>query len=165
MSMESALLCGYNYQSMLSISHMATGALIASYLPNPALYIPLTLASHYLEDFILHWDVGTGLSSGKKKKKAAIIHEFIELGISFVFLYLVFEQHRSGISWHVWIAAIVALIPDFMEAPRNFFGKEPAFLKPFNNFHHRFHHSTPNVILGLTPQILLLLVILIASPT
>jgi hypothetical protein len=149
---------------MLSISHSLTGAFIARYLPHPALYLPITLASHYLEDWIPHWDVGTGLSVGKRKRSTAIILELIELTITIGLVYW-YWRTTDGHSWHIPIAAFVALIPDFMEAPRNFLKWEPGFLKPFNNFHHSFHHSTPHYVIGLLPQLVLWWLILgSASP-
>lgn len=138
---------------MLSISHCLTGAFIAAKLPVPGVYTPLILASHYLEDWIPHWDVGTGLSSGKRKKSTAILLELVELGIAGVMVYFFFQAGRTEIQWHVWIGAFIGLIPDFLEAPRNFLKWEPGFLKPLNNFHALFHHSTPNIFFGLAPQV------------
>ena len=54
------------------------------------------------------------------------------------------------------LGAFIGLLPDFMEAPRNFLKWEPFFLKPFNNFHNMFHHSVPNIAMGLTPQLVLI---------
>jgi hypothetical protein len=142
---------------MLSISHSLTGAFIASKLPHPGLYIPLTLMSHYLEDWIPHWDVGTGLSNGKRKRTSAILMELVELAISVGLIYFFWQRGQSAIQWHIWLAAFIALLPDFMEAPRNFLHWEPAWLKPINDFHNRFHHSTLNKYVGLTPQLVLIL--------
>lgn len=144
---------------MLSISHSLTGAFIATKIPQPAIYIPLVLASHYLEDWIPHWDVGTGLSNGSRKKSTAIILELIELSISIYLVYFFWQNATPMTLIHAGVGAFTGLLPDFMEAPRNFLKWEPAFLKPFNNFHGKFHHSTPNMILGLTPQILLVIMI------
>jgi hypothetical protein len=57
------------------------------------------------------------------------------------------------------IGAFFGLVPDFMEAPRNFLKWEPFFLKPFNEFHGKFHHSIPNMWVGLIPQIILVFTI------
>jgi hypothetical protein len=145
---------------MLSISHSITGAFIATKLPHPILYVPLIFASHYLEDWIPHWDVGTGLSNGKRKRSTAIILELIELGISVGLIYYFWQHGSSQINYHAWIGAFIGLTPDFMEAPRNFLHWEPAFLKPLNNFHGKFHHSTPNMVLGLLPQVIVVGLIL-----
>lgn len=143
---------------MLSISHAATGAFIAAKLPNPLVYVPLVLASHYLEDWILHWDVGTGLSNGTRKKHTAILLELIDLALAGVVVWLLVGSYTSpNIQMHAYVGAFVGLVPDFVEAPRNFLHWNPSFLKPFNAFHHSLHHSTPNIVLGLAPQIALLL--------
>ncbi len=144
---------------MLSISHGLTGAFIATAFPHPAVFIPLTLASHYLEDWIPHWDVGTGLSNGTRKKSTAVLLELGDLALTGFLIYW-FWQHAGANTLMVASAgAFVGLLPDFMEAPRNFFKWEPFFLKPFNDFHGIFHHSVPNIVLGLTPQLIVVIAI------
>lgn len=149
---------------MLSISHAATGAFIATKLGNPYLAIPLILLSHYLEDAVPHWDAGTGLGSGKKTRRAAFIHGVIDLVIAGLIVlafypsvihdvqYLTFSVLSLAPIW----GAFAGLLPDFIEAPRNFWKYEPSWLKPINKFHHSFHHSIPSMLDGLAPQIILL---------
>jgi len=145
--------------SMLSIAHTLTGAFIASKVPDPLVYTPLTLASHYLEDWIPHRDVGTGLSTGRRKPSTAFLLEIGDLIISGALIYVFFQLGKTEFQWHVWLASFIALIPDFLEAPSNFLHWEPAFFKPINDFHHWFHHSTFNWMVGLTPQVVLIAVI------
>jgi len=137
---------------MLSISHALTGAFIAQKVGNPILAIPLVLASHYLEDWILHWDVGTGLSNGTRKKETAIFLELFDLAISVGLVYWWFQSGVPMLNIDAWFGAFLGLLPDFVEAPRNFLHFNPWWLKPFNDFHHGFHHRTPNMLLGLLPQ-------------
>lgn len=144
---------------MLSIPHMLTGAFVASKFPHPAVYTPITLAFHYLQDWIPHWDVGTGLSNGTRKRSTAILLELVELSIAIGLIWLFFQRGQSEIQYHVWLGALIGIVPDLLEAPRNFLKWEPGFLKPINNFHAYFHHSTPNIPLGLLPQFILLIVI------
>lgn len=144
---------------MLSIPHMATGAFIAAKLPHPLLYIPLTLAFHYLQDWIPHWDVGTGLSNGSRKRSTALLLEVFDLLAAIGLVYLLFQQGQAELQYHVWIGALTGIMPDLWEAPRNFLKWEPWFLKPFNEFHGTFHHSTPNVVFGLIPQVIFVAVI------
>ncbi len=139
---------------MLSLAHGTTGALLAVKLGHPLLFIPACIAMHYLQDWTPHWDVGTGLSTGKRKKSTAIILELFDLAAT------------VGLIWYFWHDAgtmtlllagagcFFALLPDFLEAPRNFLKWEPNWLKPINNLHGMFHHSTPMVWFGLVPQIL-----------
>lgn len=150
---------------MLSISHAATGAVIATRVGNPLLSIPLILASHYLEDLVAHWDAGTGLGKGLKSRQAALRDGIIDLVLAGLIV-LAFYPHIGLKFWEVgfwreapvW-GACIGLLPDFLEAPRNFLKYEPWYLRAVNKFHGHFHHSIPRILDGLAPQILLLIVL------
>jgi hypothetical protein len=144
---------------MLSVTHAATGAFIAQQLPYPEIYLPLTLFSHYLQDWIPHWDMGTGLSNGSRKISTAFWLEWLDLAMAGVLIYLVWQAGQTQLQLHVWLAALVSLIPDFLEAPKNFLRWQPAFLKPLNKLHHYFHGSIPHMWLGLAPQLATLILI------
>lgn len=148
---------------MLSISHAVTGAVIATKISNPYLAIPLILLSHYLEDAIPHWDAGTGLGSGKKTRHSALIHGIVDLVLAGIIVLVFYPPNLSSISSFITTPAIwgafLGLLPDFLEAPRNFLKWEPSFMKPVNSFHHSFHHSIPSMWDGLAPQILLLIIL------
>ncbi|PIY80237.1 MAG: hypothetical protein COY80_04035 [Candidatus Pacebacteria bacterium CG_4_10_14_0_8_um_filter_42_14] len=144
---------------MLSLAHATTGAFVASKFIHPIIYIPLALGLHYLEDWIPHWDVGTGLSNGSRKKSTALKLEFIDLGLTILLIFYLWQSGQSLFQWHIWIGAFFGLLPDFLEAPRNFLKWEPKFLKPLNNFHGKFHHSIPNMLWGLAPQVVVLVAI------
>lgn len=150
---------------MLSIAHAATGAVIATHTSSP-IAIPLILASHYALDAIAHHDAGTGLSSGKKTRKTALILGMIDLilaAILVLFMYPPESITLTSLTYHlghpaVW-GAFLGLLPDFLESPRNFLKYEPAWLKPINTFHNSFHHSIPSVVAGLAPQAILLTIL------
>lgn len=144
---------------MLSISHVTTGAFIASKVSNPLIAIPLILMSHFIEDWIPHWDVGTGLSNGSRKKNHALMMEVVELVLAFGVVYLFWQFPGKHVPYWMYLGGGVGLIPDFLEAPRNFLKWEPSWLKPINEFHGFFHHSTPNMLIGLTPQFVVLIAI------
>lgn len=144
---------------MLSVTHATTAAFITTKIPYPVISIPLALGSHYLEDYIKHWDVGQGISNGHKTKRNAFYQElFLDFPLSIIIVYLFF-QHGQPFSVWPWVGWFVGLLPDFIEFPRNFLHYEPAFLKPFNDFHHRFHNSIPDKVAGLIPQILIIIAI------
>lgn len=145
---------------MLSITHATTGAFIATKIPQPLISIPLILVSHYIIDAIPHWDAGTGLSNGTKTPKQAFLAEIPDLFLAAALVILLFQlgkpldlQSASGLAPY-W-GGFVGLLPDFLEAPRNFLQYEPKWLKPFNDFHHSHHNSIPNKVKGLIPQIIL----------
>lgn len=140
---------------------MATGAFIAHQLPYPGLYVPLILASHYLEDWIPHWDVGTGLHNGQRKKKTAFWLEWLDLAAAIGFIYFVWQAGQAEIQIHVWLGALIVLLPDFAEAPKNFLDWDLPFLKPHNRFHQWFHRSIPNFWWGMLPQVVVLGVVIL----
>lgn len=149
---------------MLSISHGVAGAFIATKVANPYLAIPLIITSHYLLDAIPHWDVGTGLGKGTKSVRSALIQEIPDLLITGLLVFAFFPTsipiiHDSKFIIQnyspIW-GAFMGLLPDFLEAPRNFLKYEPALLRPINRFHGSFHHSIPHMAAGLAPQLLLL---------
>jgi hypothetical protein len=144
---------------MLSIPHSLTGAFIASKLPHPLVYAPTAVASHYLADWIPHWDFGTGLSSGKRKKSTALTLEVFELIISVVLIYYFFQKGSDSIQWHIWLGALFGILPDLLDAPRNFLKLRLRILDPVYKLHHFFHHSTPHILFGLTPQVIVVILI------
>ncbi len=145
---------------MLSIAHAATGALIFSKF-NPLLAVPLTLTSHYLEDYILHWDVGQGLSKKLKSKRAAFLQEiFIDLPASVLLVYLFFN-YKQPFSILPWLGWFFALLPDFLEFPFLFLGWKFFPIKEHAKFHKFFHRSTPQIFRGLIPQIVTIVLVYI----
>ena len=146
---------------MLSIAHAATGAFSATKITNPAFSVPLIVVAHFVEDYILHWDVGQGLTKKIKSHKAAF---FQELTIDFpasILIVFFFFQSGQPFSWLPWLGWFVGLLPDFLEFPYLFLGWRFFPIKQLAAIHKYFHHSTPEKIKGLIPQILLLILIYI----
>ncbi len=142
---------------MLSIAHGTAGALIALKINSPFLSIPLILASHYLEDRVPHWDIGQGLSSWKKTRKAAFLQElFFDFPLSILLVYLIF-QIGHPFDWRIWLGWFVGLLPDFLEFPYLFLDMKFTPIRQLAAFHSWVHRSTPDKLLGLLPQILLIL--------
>lgn len=144
---------------MLSIPHSLTGAFLASQIPYPAFYIPAAVGAHYLEDWIPHWDFGTGLSTGKRSIKTALFLEVLELMVTFGLLYWFFQAGHAQIQWHIWLGALAGILPDLLDAPKNFLKLDLPFIRPFTDLHHFFHHSTHHVLFGLIPQILVVIAV------
>lgn len=152
---------------MLSIAHAVTGAYLAVKVSNPYLAVPLIILSHFLEDAVSHWDAGTGLGKGLKTPREAFYHELVDLALAALLVFIFFPDsfpiiNNSKLEINnfapIW-GSFLALLPDFLEAPRNFFKYEPKWLAPINKFHGLFHHSIPRVVDGLAPQILLLVIL------
>lgn len=146
---------------MLSIAHGATGALIASKIPNPLVSIPLVLLSHYLEDRVPHWDVGQGLTKHKKSKKAAFLEElFFDFPLSIIIVYFIFQAGHP-LDWRIWLGWFAALLPDFLEFPYLFMNMRFFPIKQLAKLHAIVHRSTPQKLWGLLPQILVILLVIL----
>lgn len=157
--METTLLCYTSTHIMMSIPHALTGAFIANTIPEPIIYAPTAFCMHFLEDWVPHWDVGTGLSTGKRKRSTAILLELVELSATVGLIWLFFQRGHETIQYHVWLGGLMGIMPDLLEAPHNFLKWEPKFLKPLSRIHQFFHNSTPNMTLGLAPQVILVWII------
>lgn len=146
---------------MLSIAHGATGALIASKIPNPFISIPLVLLSHYVEDSIPHWDVGQGLTSWKKSKKSAFIQElFFDFPLSILLVFIFFQIGRP-FDWRPWLGWFVALLPDFLEFPYLFLDMRFFPITQLAKLHSKVHKSNKNKFWGLLPQFTIILIVLL----
>lgn len=140
---------------MLSITHIAAGTAVASLLPHPAIFIPTAFALHFVGDALPHWDCGVGLENKTKSKKAAVLQELLELSLSVLFVWVTY-MHSDISTLYLFLAGIAAILPDLIAAPANFLHIKISLLNPINKFHDKFHSSTSNMIIGLTPQLIFL---------
>lgn len=124
---------------MTATAHALIGTVIAAKIGNPALAIPLALASHVVADMIPHWDP---LTTRKiKGKKRTFIDVCLDGTAAFVLSYLLVTFVFSGTS-HLYALLIIAaaLFEDVLAGPYlfldwNFF--------PFQQF-YRFTKLTDN---------------------
>lgn len=141
---------------MLSITHIMISGAIAVHSPNWIWAIGLIGSTHFFMDAVPHYDLGTdALLEAKRSQLKTIALEIAELVIGFSLLYLsLAELHKSLILIGL-TGGFVGILPDLISAPSNFFNLKFSFLKQFNQFHDRFHGITSDVILGLLPQLIL----------
>lgn len=114
---------------------------------------------HFLEDMVPHWDVGEGLGDGRRTIRQAFWLELVDLALVAGMLYFFWLKNlgASGESWHVIAGALAGLLPDFLAAPKIFLGLDWKFMQPLERLHAWADHSISNRLLGLLPQILLLI--------
>ena len=145
---------------MLSIIHGVTGAYLGTVCPQPLVYVPAAVALHFLEDAVPHWDVGTGMHSGKRQKLTAFLLELIDLGLMVGVVFWLFQKtipsSWAEVNWPAWIGALAGISVDLVEFPNSFFGWQPALLRPMMKLHDRLHNSAGSVFWGLLPQVLVL---------
>ena len=145
---------------MLSIAHGTTGALIATLIPNPFISTPLIIATHFLQDYIPHWDVGQGLSKQKKSKKTTFLQElFIDFPASILLVFLLFPGNSNQINLLAFYGWVLALLPDFLEFPYLFLNWRFWPITQIDKFHKQVHRSTSNKFKGLWPQVATILLV------
>lgn len=145
---------------MTATGHAIIGAIIAVKIGNPALSVPLALASHLLADAIPHWDEGT---NGKTKDKARIIKEAVidvifGFVLSYLLIFLLFPQTNL---LYAFLIIIIAQLLDWLTAPWYFFGIKP--FKIFYKFQKLFDNRMPAPWGIISQVIILALVIAIAK--
>ena len=112
---------------MTATAHAVIGTVIAAKIGNPALAIPIALASHLAADTIPHWDTAT---NGKKKDKLRFfintaLDVFAGFAVSLVILKFLFPQTNPS---YAFIIIIASQFFDWATAPYLFFNiKTPPF--------------------------------------
>ncbi len=101
---------------MTATGHAIIGTVIAAKIGNPALAIPIALASHFLADALPHWDTGTNRE--KKSKTRFVAETFIDIAAGFILSWiLIVWLFPSTNLLYVFIVIIVSQLPDWLTAP------------------------------------------------
>lgn len=104
---------------MTATAHAIIGTAIAAKVGNPALAIPLALASHIIADRIPHWDTATNKKSLQKKFWETALDVVVGFIISFFVIKFMFPQ--TGLPY-TFIIILFAQSFDWLMAPWYFFG-------------------------------------------
>ena len=112
---------------MTATGHALIGTVIAAKIGNPALAIPIALASHFVADAIPHWD--TGLHRKENGKKKFLIYSLFDVIIGFALSYALINLFFPSTNLtYAFFIIIIAQLPDWLTAPYLFFDmKFPPF--------------------------------------
>jgi hypothetical protein len=101
---------------MTATGHALIGTVIAAKVGNPALAIPIALASHYLCDALPHWD--TGYHRTQNSKERFVITSVIDVLLGFALSYLLITLFFPTTNlFYAFLIIIVAQLPDWVTAP------------------------------------------------
>ena len=116
---------------MTATGHAIIGTVIAAKVANPALAIPIAIASHFLADLFPHWDTGYHRDHKSKTKFfiESAIDVFVSFGISWAIVTFLFPQTNL---LYAFFIVIMAQLPDWLTAPYLFFNMK---FFPFNYFY------------------------------
>ncbi len=101
---------------MTSTAHALIGTVIAAKVGNPALAIPIALASHFLADSVPHWD--TAYHRRQKSKTRLITTSLIDLVFGFILAWalIVFLFPSTNLAY-AFIIIIASQLPDWLTVP------------------------------------------------
>jgi hypothetical protein len=101
---------------MTATGHALVGTIIAAKVGNPALAIPIAIASHFLGDALPHWD--TGYAREKETKTRFVVASAIDVILGFVLSYLLIVLFFPSTNlWYAFLMIIMCQLPDWLTAP------------------------------------------------
>lgn len=144
---------------MIELPHTVVGAAIAVKIGNPALALPLALASHFLLDPVPHWNphLYTELkkngvvSRGSKLFMAVDVLLSLAAGIFIAYKML----PDTTLAALAIIGGFVAVFPDLIKSPFYLLGivKNPILTK-YVEVERSIQGESKSILLGMTTQIL-----------
>lgn len=137
---------------MLELPHAMVGAAIAKLVPVPAVALPLALASHFLTDYVPHWNPHAD-SSGNFSSGSITIIAIDSLAALAVGLILAFNSSHP---WLILFACLLAVLPDVVEIPHFFLNLKLAPIEKLLKWQKAHQWNVP-MFWGLLSQTLVIL--------
>lgn len=143
---------------MLELPHAVVGAAIAAKVGNPALALPLALASHFVVDALPHWNPHLNRELKEHGRITSRTTTFVVVDVvgSLIAGFGIASTVLPDIThfWVVILGAFLAVLPDVVEAPYFFLRKEYAFVGRLIAFQKSIQNDTSPLV-GLTTQAIL----------
>ena len=146
---------------MTATGHAVLGTVIAAKVGNPALAIPLAVASHIAADIFPHWDTATNID--KKGRKRVIVESFFDLIFGFLISYsIIFVLFPQTDLFYVFIMILASQGLDWLMIPYRLFGINFPLFKWTYIFQKSFN-ITLDKPWGIINQIAVLVLIVILA--
>jgi hypothetical protein len=123
---------------MTATAHAVIGTVIAAKVGNPALAIPLALASHVAADAFPHWDIATRREDKTWNQlfSQTVIDVMLGFALSYIIIYLFFPATSVA---YAYLIVVMAQLFDWLMAPYYFF--KIKLFKPFYKFQKLFDNK------------------------
>ena len=123
---------------MTATAHAVIGTVIAAKIGNPALAIPIAIASHVAADAFPHWDVVT--HGDDKTWNALFVQSIMDVALGFILSYLILYFFFPATSYlYAFIVIIASQLFDWLTAPYYYF--KIKLFKPFYKFQKQFDNK------------------------
>lgn len=148
---------------MLELPHTIVGAAIAVKVGNPALALPLALASHFVLDLVPHWNphIYTELKKNGRvsgKSKAIILTDGVVSVLLGLYIASAMSSTPNGFII-ILASSLLAVIPDVVEIPFYFFGWHPKFIEQYVQFERKLQFNCSPAV-GILSQLAIVAVVL-----
>ena len=142
---------------MLELPHVLVGAAIATSVSNPVLAFPLALASHFITDYVPHWNphINTEIKKyGSITQKSLLILAADSGGALVLGASIAYLKSQSLSQFLVIMACcLMAVLPDVLEIPYYFFKQKIKWMEDLITF-QRSHQWNVPVLWGMLAQII-----------
>ncbi len=154
---------------MTLTAHAIVGGAIASIIPkDPAIVFCAAFASHFLVDAIPHFDISLTSASvnpnigAPMKYDKALFRDFLVIGadalLGIVLAIFLFSSPQTF--WVILLGACAGILPDALQFLYVRFRHEPLIsLQRFHRWIHTRNHLKDSVLVGISSQVLFLLVV------
>lgn len=146
---------------MLELPHTVVGAAIGLKIGQPWLSLPLSLLSHFVLDFVPHWNPSLYTETqkhGQPTKKSTLIVA-IDTIISLIVGFFLASQVWPDLGRFliVLFCCFLAVVPDIAEAPYFYLNFRPKWLRKWVKFQHE-HQGRAKKIPGFLIQLAVLII-------
>lgn len=145
---------------MLELPHTLVGAAIATVIPNPLISLPLALLSHFITDYVPHWNphLNTELKTlGEVSTRSKVI-VMADAGLALMIGTYIAARSNNFIV--VMLACFLAVAPDVAEIPYYFLGlKNISWIRKLIDY-QRAHQWNVPAFWGILTQVAVCIVAL-----
>ena len=136
---------------MLELPHAMVGAAIVTLIPNPLISLPLALASHFITDYVPHWNPHLNVEKqtlGRFKTESIIL---IVIDCLLAIILGTYIAVNSGNFWLVIAGCFLAVAPDVVEIPHFFLNLKIAWVEKLLKFQKGHQWNVP-IVWGMLSQ-------------
>lgn len=149
---------------MLLTPHTVAGIAIGAAVADPILGIPAAFLSHFVLDFVPHWDdIGLGRLEehrqliSRRSFRIILLDALLSLSLVLVFLYWALPDYGVGV--RILAGALAANLPDLFYIPLALFGKRWGFVMWVVEIQSRVQaRSRAPILFGILTQLFAIVV-------
>lgn len=142
---------------MLELPHVLVGAAIGVTVSNPLLALPLSLASHFITDYLPHWNphINTEIKKYGSITKKSLLILAADSGGALILGSMIAYQKSLSLSQFTIIMAccLLSVLPDVLEIPYYFFKKKIKWMENLIDF-QRAHQWNVPALWGILAQVI-----------